>query len=195
MPRQRAGFSLSLRAARAAPRALRGRCPLESSPVARSWGVGQEGRRLVRRQTSGTQGKKDGVTSRGPMPDPIDDLSQRWKRNPDASSTIALCESLRSVARPTLVQQVEELAQQKYPSDVTVLLAVARMYLETQRLADAQGVLVSAGKLAPRDGSIYRWLGEVLLRRGDAERAEKVLERAMQLGTNDTVTRLWLDRA
>ena len=129
------------------------------------------------------------------MPDPIDDLSQRWKRNPDASSTIALCEALRTVARPTLVQQVGEVAQQKHASDVQVLLAVARMYLETQRLSDAQAVLVSAGKLAPRDGSIYRWLGEVLLRRGDADRAEKVLERAMQLGTTDSTTRLWLDRA
>jgi len=129
------------------------------------------------------------------MPDLIDDLSQRWKRNPDASATIALCEALRGGGRPTLVQQVGETAQQRHSSDVSVLLAVARMYLETDRLGDAQTVLVSAGKLAPRDGAIYRWLGEVLLRRGDAERSEKVLERAMQLGTNDPETRLWLDRA
>jgi tetratricopeptide (TPR) repeat protein len=129
------------------------------------------------------------------MPDPIDDLSLRWKRNPDASSTIALCEALRTAPRPGLVQQVGEVAQQKHASDVAVLVAVARMYLDSQRLSDAQAVLVAAGKVAPRDGAIYRWLGEVLLRRGDAERAEKVLERAMQLGTNDGETRLWLDRA
>jgi tetratricopeptide (TPR) repeat protein len=129
------------------------------------------------------------------MPDLIDDLSQRWKSNPDAKSTIALCEALRSVPRPTLVQQVGELAQKKHASDVPVLVAVARMYMDTQRLPDAQAVLVSAGKLAPREGNIYRWLGEVLLRRGDADRAEKVLERAKQLGATDPGTGPWLERA
>src|SRR5580700_1337379 len=125
------------------------------------------------------------------MPDPIDALSQRWKQNPDAASTIALCEALRGISRPTLVQQVGEIATQKHSGQVPVLLAVARMYLTAQRLSDAQGVLVTAGKVAPRDGSVYRWLGEVLLRRGDAERAEKVLERATQLGSTDPDTSLW----
>jgi predicted Zn-dependent protease len=129
------------------------------------------------------------------MPDPIDALSQRWKQNPDAASTIALCEALRGISRPTLVQQVGEIATQKHSGQVPVLLAVARMYLTAQRLSDAQGVLVTAGKVAPRDGSVYRWLGEVLLRRGDAERAEKVLERATQLGSTDPDTSLWLERA
>src|SRR5580658_48488 len=129
------------------------------------------------------------------MPDPIDDLSQRWKRNPDAASTIALCEALRHTSRPTLVQQVGQLATQKHGSQVPVLLAVARMYLDAQLLSDAQSVLVAAGKIAPRDGGVYRWLGEVLLRRGDAERAEKVLERATQLGSNEPDTGVWLERA
>ena len=56
------------------------------------------------------------------------------------------------------------------------------MYIDSSRFADAQTVLVAAGKQAPRDGDIYRWLGETLLRRGDADRAEKVLQRAIQLG-------------
>jgi hypothetical protein len=129
------------------------------------------------------------------MPDPIDDLSQRWKRNPDAAATIALCEALRHTSRPTLVQQVGQIATQKHGSQVPVLLAVARMYLDSQRLSDAQSVLVAAGKVAPREGGVYRWLGEVLLRRGDAERAEKVLERAAQLGSNEPDTALWLERA
>ncbi len=129
------------------------------------------------------------------MPDPIDALSHRWKQNPDAPSTIALCEALRGTSRPTLVQQVGELATQKHGGQVPVLIAVARMYLDAQRLSDAQAVLVTAGKVAPRDGIVYRWLGEVLLRRGDAERAEKVLERAAQLGSQDPDTGLWLERA
>ncbi len=129
------------------------------------------------------------------MADPIDDLALRWKRNPDAPTTLALCEALRVAPRPTLVQQVGEFATQKHGTDANVLVAVARMYLEAQKLSDAQAALVAAGKIAPRDGGIYRWLGEVLLRRGDAERAEKVLERSLQLGADDPETRLWLDRA
>src|SRR5262249_28743838 len=71
----------------------------------------------------------------------------------------------------------------------------ARMFLAAQRLGDAQTALVAAGKAAPRDPAVYRWLGEVLLRRGDADRAAKVLERALQLGASDAETRMWIDRA
>lgn len=129
------------------------------------------------------------------MPDLIDDLVQRWKQNPNPAATVALCEALRDSPRPPLVAQVGEAAAQRHAGDVTVLLSVARMYIESQRLADAQNVLVAAGKQSPGDPRIYRWLGEVLLRRGDAERAQKVLERSLQLGASDTETRLWLERA
>jgi tetratricopeptide (TPR) repeat protein len=130
-----------------------------------------------------------------PMAEPIDELVQRWKQNPSPSATIALCDALRGSARAPLIQQVGEFATQRHAADVTVLVSVARMYLDAHRFGDAQGVLVAAGKQAPRDGNIYRWLGEVLLRRGDADRAEKVIERAIQLGARDPDAQLWLERA
>jgi tetratricopeptide (TPR) repeat protein len=129
------------------------------------------------------------------MADPIDELVQRWKQNPSPATTVALCDALRVSPRGPLVQQVGEFATQRHSNDVKVLVSVARMYMETSRFADAQTVLVAAGKLAPRDGGVYRWLGEVLLRRGDADRAEKVLERAIQLGSSDPQAQVWLDRA
>ncbi len=129
------------------------------------------------------------------MADPIDELVQRWKQSPSPAATIALCEALRESPRPALVQQIGEFATQRHAADSGVLVSVARMYLEAHRYGDAQAVLVAAGKLAPRDGTIYRWLGECLLRRGDADRAEKVLERATQLGARDAETQLWLERA
>jgi Tetratricopeptide repeat len=129
------------------------------------------------------------------MADPIDDLVQRWRQNPTAPATVELCEALRGSVRSALVQQVGEFATQRHGGDVGVMLGVARMYLSGHRLSEAQSALVAAGKAAPRDPEIYRWLGEVLLRRGDAERAEKVLERAIQLGTRDADARLWLERA
>jgi len=129
------------------------------------------------------------------MAEPIDELVQRWKQSPSPAATIALCDALRATPRGPLVQQVGEFATQRHATDVGVLISVARMYMESHRLGDAQAVLVAAGKQAPRDGVIYRWLGEVLLRRGDAERAEKVLERALQLGARDPEAQLWLERA
>src|SRR5579872_223548 len=109
------------------------------------------------------------------MAEPIDELVQRWKQNPSPAATIALCDALRDSPRTPLVQQVGEFATQRHAADAAVLVAVARMYMESQKFADAQAALVAAGKLASKDGSIYRWLGECLLRRGDADRAEKVL--------------------
>jgi hypothetical protein len=129
------------------------------------------------------------------MAEPIDQLVQRWKQNPSPAATIALCDALRESPRAPLVQQVGEFATQRHASDATVLVSVARMYMESQRFGDAQAVLVSAGKIASKDGSIYRWLGECLLRRGDADRAEKVLERAIQLGAGGADAQLWLERA
>src|SRR5450432_1664689 len=129
-----------------------------------------------------------------PMTDSIEELSLRWKQNPDPAGTIALCDALRGTARPTLVQQVGDYAAQNYGGNVPVLAAVARMYMNTYKLAEAQSVLVTAGKIAPRDGQVYRVLGEVLLRRGDADRAEKVFERAQQFGSGGD-TQIWLERA
>jgi hypothetical protein len=128
------------------------------------------------------------------MPDVIDELEERWRKSQDVDTTIQLCEAL-STARTTLVQQVADFAQAQYASNVPVLIAVSRMYMRTNKLAEAQSVLVAAGKIAPRDGLVYRVLGEVLLRRGDADRAEKVFERALQFGANDETTKTWVERA
>jgi tetratricopeptide (TPR) repeat protein len=68
-------------------------------------------------------------------------------------------------------------------ADVGGLIMAARQFIDAKRLDDAQTALLAAGRIQPREGEIYRWLGEVLLRRGDATRAEKVLEKAMQFGS------------
>jgi tetratricopeptide (TPR) repeat protein len=128
------------------------------------------------------------------MEAPIDDLVSRWRDNPTPTMTVALCEALRG-SSSSLVEQVGQFATQRHSSDVAVLVSVARMYLDSNHFAEAQTVLVTAGKQAPHDGDIYRWLGETLLRRGDADRAEKVLKRAIQLGATGPEARVWLERA
>ncbi len=129
------------------------------------------------------------------MTEPIDELVSRWRDDPNPTMTVALCDALRASPSTDLVQQVGQFATQRHSADPAVLVSVARMYLDTNRFADAQTVLVAAGKQAPRDGEIYRWLGETLLRRGDADRAEKVLERAIQLRAIGPDARVWLERA
>jgi tetratricopeptide (TPR) repeat protein len=129
------------------------------------------------------------------MAHPIEDLVQRWKKNSSPSSTVALCDLLRGPASSILVQEVGQLATERHAQDVTVLVSVARMYLDANRFGDAQTVLVAAGRRSPKDGEIYRWLGEALLRRGDADRAERVLERAIQLGAAGPDPKIWLERA
>ncbi len=128
---------------------------------------------------------------------PIDELTSRWRANPNASVTVALCDALVSATppAPALVEEVGQVATTRHGSDADVLTAAARMYMSAARLADAQAALVAAGKVAPRDPLVYRWLGEVLLRRGDADRASKVLDRALQFGASDPETRLWAERA
>ena len=127
------------------------------------------------------------------MQESIDDLYARWQRNPDVSRTVALCDALRGSKRMDLVEIVGSHASRQL--DVHTLTAAAQMYTHAARLDDAQQVLIAAGRLAPRDGDVYRLLGEVLLRRGDAERAEKVLERALQFGSKDGDAGTWLERA
>ena len=125
----------------------------------------------------------------------IDELASQWRAQPNAATTIALCEALRKAPRVTLVEEVGARASRDHAGDADVLVATARMYVAAQRLGDAQTALVSAGKAAKTDPHVYRLLGEVLLRRGDAERAVKVLERAIQFGANDPETRLWSERS
>ncbi len=127
------------------------------------------------------------------MPESIEELYARWQKNPDVLQTVAMCDALRGTKRVDLVEIVGSHAARQL--DVHALTAAARMYTDTGRLDDAQQVLIAAGRLAPRDGDVYRLLGEVLLRRGDAERAEKVLERALQFGVKDGSAEPWLARA
>jgi thioredoxin-like negative regulator of GroEL len=125
----------------------------------------------------------------------LNQLVETWQRQPDERNTIALCEQLGESGQLQLIEEVGKRAAVQYASKPLVLMAIARMYLGASRLGDAQGLLVSAGKMVPKNAEVYRWLGEVLLRRGDAERASKVLERAIVLGKIDNDTVFWRNQA
>ena len=123
-----------------------------------------------------------------------DELIARWRARPDAANTLSLSDALRISGKSEMVRAVSDHVNKNLAGDVGVLTAAARMCLAHALFPDAQQLLVSAGKLAPKSGLIYRLLGEVLLRRGDAERAEKVFERGAKVDADPEI-RKWLERA
>jgi tetratricopeptide (TPR) repeat protein len=125
----------------------------------------------------------------------LDEMLTAWRGNPDAERTIALCSYLGVMQSEDLIREVGARAEAWHQGDAEVMLAVGRMYLEAGFLPEAQAALVLASKANGRDARPFRYLGEVLLRRGDAVRSEKVLARARQLAPGDASTRLWHDRA
>ncbi|HTQ04906.1 MAG TPA: hypothetical protein VMI54_13665 [Polyangiaceae bacterium] len=125
----------------------------------------------------------------------LDDLLAAWRKNPDADSTVALCAYVGASGQEALVREIGVTAEQWHARDATVMLSVGRMFLDASLLPEAQASLVTAGKADAANPRPYRYLGEVLLRRGDALRAEKVITRAMQLGLTDAETLHWHDRA
>ena len=125
----------------------------------------------------------------------LDDLLRQWRSNPDADATIALCSFLGTSSREDLIREVSASAETWHAEEGSVMLAVGRMHLDAGLLAEAQAALVAASKASGRDAKPFRYLGEVLLRRGDAVRAEKVLARALQFGPGDPEARLWHDRS
>jgi tetratricopeptide (TPR) repeat protein len=125
----------------------------------------------------------------------LDELLARWRENPDSGTTLALCTYLGTSAHEELIREVGQTAEAWHKDDAGVMLAVGRMYLDALLLQEAQGALVAAGRLDQTSPAPYRYLGEVLLRRGDAARAEKVLARALQMGAVESDTRMWHDRS
>src|SRR5439155_9580302 len=65
---------------------------------------------------------------------------------------------------------------------------------ERGRLREAQEVLIGAAKANPDHGDAFRWLGEVVIKRGDLPRARTLLEYAEELSPNDRrVTELLIE--
>lgn len=133
----------------------------------------------------------------------LEELVAKWRVDPRPSATILVCGALAdAAAKPearsivlALAREIGEAALLRYPHDPNVLLAAGRMMLAAREVVPAQAIAVQAAKSAPDDPRAYRLLGEVLLRRGDAERAAKALEKATTGGLTDPETLTWVERA
>ena len=125
----------------------------------------------------------------------VETLLAAWRASPDADTTRALCLALAGSPDASLVMEVAALAEQRYPLDVEVHLCVARMFAGHQAWERAQRALVGAGRAAPERADVFEQLGFVLLRRGDAVRAEQALSRALRIDPDRSETRALYDHA
>lgn len=78
---------------------------------------------------------------------------------------------------------------------VELLVVHARAELAAGKLMEAQATLLKAARVDGRRVEPFRWLGEVLLKRGDPARASKVLERALAIDATDRAVMALKQRA
>ena len=78
------------------------------------------------------------------------------------------------------------------PSDVEVLKNVGLLLAATGRLAEGRPHLETATRLAPDDPTAFVLLGNVYLRGGNTEGAERTFRRALEIDPNNTLARAGL---
>ena len=109
----------------------------------------------------------------------------RFRSQPDAEDAYTLAEELIAAQRYADARSVASSAQPKDVEDGGLLLLEGRAHLLERDLVRAQAVLLRAVRVAPDLQPAYRYLGEVLLKRGDPERAARTLHRALGLDPED----------
>lgn len=97
----------------------------------------------------------------------------------------ALASALLDAGRIPEALEVVQVGLLQNEHDAALLVLEGRAWFEQGDLPQAQAALLRAAKVAPRDKEPYRWLAQVLMKRGEPARAVQVLERAMQLDPAD----------
>jgi tetratricopeptide (TPR) repeat protein len=102
----------------------------------------------------------------------------RFRNRPGSEDAASLAEALLSAERLTEALEVASVGLSRAPNDARLLVVQGRGLFHEGDLLQAQAALLKAARIASASKEPFRWLGEVLLRRGDPQRALKVLERA-----------------
>ena len=109
----------------------------------------------------------------------------RFRSQPGSEDAHALAEDLILAKRYGDARGVAVSAQPKDQEDGGLLVLEGRAWLLDHDMVRAQAVLLRAVRASPEYAEAYRWLGYVLLKRGDPQRAVKTLQRALALDPDD----------
>ncbi len=120
-----------------------------------------------------------------PVSQNLDTRLLRFRNHPESEPADALGRDLLSTGRAAEALEVVRTALSANPDDGALLLVEGQAWLRDGDLIRAQAALLKAARCSPKEKHAFRWLGEVLLKRGDPDRAAKVLERATALDPHD----------
>jgi tetratricopeptide (TPR) repeat protein len=110
----------------------------------------------------------------------------RFRSRPDLEDPCALAEDLLAAERYGDARGIAVSAQDGGAESTGKLLVLeGRAWYMDRDLARAQAAFVKAVKHDPRLPEAFRWLGKVLLERGDPSRAARAFERTLELMPHD----------
>jgi tetratricopeptide (TPR) repeat protein len=107
------------------------------------------------------------------------------RANPRSTAFVALAHALSDLGRDDEAEEISRTGLAQHPNLVTGQVALGRALIGRGRLREAQEQLVEAARANPEHGDVFRWLGELILRRGQAPQARALLEYAEELLPSD----------
>jgi tetratricopeptide (TPR) repeat protein len=115
----------------------------------------------------------------------LEALTEAFRQNPGSPAFVQLGDALIALGRPRDAVQVGARGLQANAHSIPGRMMVARAFACLHQWKEAQAELLKIVKTDRNHGPGFRLLGEVLMRRGDFERAVPVLQHAQNLSPAD----------
>lgn len=131
---------------------------------------------------------------RRPTAHQMEELIDAARRDPSAAF-VQLGEAYLALGRPKDVLEVCHVGLAQSPDNIEGRVLLARAFFALHQWKEAQAELLRVVKVDRSNGPGFALLGEVLLRRGDIERAVPVLQHAQNLDPTSSQILIMLKRA
>lgn len=125
----------------------------------------------------------------------LDTRLLRFRTRPGSEDAAKLAGDLLIANRTADALEIAAAGLRASPEDLDLLLVEGRAELAGGDLLKAQAALLKAARVGATRKEPYRYLGEVLMKRGDPARAAKVLERARGIDASDRAIQALHERA
>ncbi len=125
----------------------------------------------------------------------LDTRLLRFRTRPGSEDAAKLAGDLLMANRTADALEIAAAGLRASPEDLDLLLIEGRAEMVGGDLLKAQAALLKAARVGATRKEPYRFLGEVLMKRGDPARAAKVLERARGIDASDRAIQALHDRA